>query len=437
MGGSEGAIAQVHRWRESLTQRLGGLGSVFDALVIGSGPAGLSIAAALGEAGLKVQGLSPTDPAAPWPNTYGVWRDELEALGLTHLLGHCWTNCVTYQGDREIALQRAYGLFDKEKLQQHWLQQGDRSGVTWHRGSAAQLEHLPHHSQLTTHSGETLAARIVVDATGHKPAFLRRPPAAGVAYQAAYGIVGRFSSPPVAPQQFVLMDYRSDYLSAEERSQPPTFLYAMDLGDDVYFVEETSLAYCPAVSFDVLKDRLYRRLAHHGVQVTEIHHVEHCLFPMNLPLPDFQQPVVGFGGAASMVHPASGYLVGAMLRRAPGLAQAIARALDTPNASPQSTAQAAWKALWPSDRVRKHYLYLFGLENLMRFDEARLQRFFATFFQLPQAHWSGFLADTLTIPELLVAMLGLFGQAPNDIRWGLMQSVGHDGDLLWRSLLGR
>jgi lycopene beta-cyclase len=230
----------------------------------------------------------------------------------------------------------------------------------------------------------------------------------------------------------VLMDFRADHLSPAERRQPPTFLYAMDLGKGVYFVEETSLAYSPAISFEVLEKRLYQRLAHRGIDITEIRDVERCLFPMNLPLPDLQQSVMGFGGAASMVHPASGYLVGATLRRAPEVARAIAQTLNSPHASPAQTAQAAWQALWPPERLRKHYLYLFGLENLMQFDEQQTHNFFATFFNLPQSQWAGFLADSLTMPELIRAMLGLFAQAPHDVRWGLMQSIGSQGHWLWK-----
>ena len=71
----------------------------------------------------------------------------------------------------------------------------------------------------------------------------------------------------------------------------------------------------------------------------------------------------------------------------------------------------------------------------MRFDNPQLCRFFNTFFNLPQAQWAGFLADTLSSPELVVAMINLFGKAPNSIRGGLMRSVGYDGQLLVRSLL--
>ena len=102
-------------------------------------------------------------------------------------------------------------------------------------------------------------------------------------------------------------------------------------------------------------------------------------FPMNKALPDLTQSVVGFGGAANMVHPATGYMVGAMLRRGPDLARAIAQSLENRNASPTQVAQAAWKALWPTERLRKHYLYTFGLENLMAFNTHDLQQFFHGF----------------------------------------------------------
>jgi lycopene cyclase-like protein len=409
---------------------------MLDVLVIGGGPAGLSLAAALGEAGLSVQGLAISHPETPWPNTYGIWVDELEPLGMTSFLEHRWKDCVVFMEGRELPLNREYGLFDKSRLQRHWLTQCEQHRVGWHQGVATDIQHHSTHSLITTRDGKAFKARLVVDASGHKPVFVTRPASKAVAFQAAYGIVGRFSKPPIKPQQMVLMDYRDDHLPPADRNQPPTFLYAMDLGDDVYFVEETSLAHAPAVSFEVLEKRLHQRLQHQGVEVTAIHHTERCLFPMNVPIPDLQQPVVGFGGAASMVHPATGYMVGSLLRRGPDLAEAIAASLSDADTSPAQIARQAWNALWPKERLRKHYLYLFGLENLMDFSPIQLNRFFATFFGLPTSHWSGFLADTLTVPELVQAMLVLFSQAPNDVRWGLMSSVAGHGGLLKRSMLG-
>ena len=328
---------------------------------------------------------------------------------------------------------RAYGLFDKDALQGHWLGRAAAAGLVWQRGTARSLSHGPDHSCVTTTSGEVLRARLVVDATGHEPVFVRRSDDGPVAGQAAYGIVGRFSAPPIAPGRFVFMDYRSDHLTPQERRQPPTFLYAMDLGDGVVFVEETSLALAPAVPFPVLQDRLTRRLAHRGVTVQEVLHEEYCLFPMNAALPDLTQRVVGFGGAAGMVHPASGYLVGGLLRRAPDLAEAIALALGR-GLRGESLAQAAWQGLWPPALRWKHAFFRFGLEKLMRFDEERLRHHFATFFSLPPEQWFGFLTNTLSPPELLAAMVGLYRRAPWDVRWGLMGLQGREARLLSRLL---
>ena len=408
---------------------------VADVLVIGSGPAGLFLAAALARQGLSVEGLSPVDPAAPWPNTYGIWADEVEALGMGEFLEYRWRNTVAYMGEKAIPLKRDYALINREKLQRHWLRQGVHHNISWHRGKAVAVNHNAKRSEVSDENGQTYYARLVVDTSGHAPALIKRAPEKKpVAYQAAYGIVGRFSAPPVDPMQMVLMDYRDDFLPALERQLPPTFLYAMDLGDDVYFVEETSLAHVPGMSMQTLEQRLHQRLAHRGVVVTETRHVERCLFPMNMPLPDLTQAVVGFGGSASMVHPATGYMQGAILRRGPDLAAEIARALSDPNATPVEIAQAAWQQLWPEDRLRKHYLYTFGLENLMAFKTAELQQFFTTFFELERSQWAGFLADTSTLPEIVQAMLVLFGRTSNPVRWGLFSSVFSHGNLLRRTI---
>lgn len=417
-----------------------------DALVIGAGPAALAIAAELGERGLAVAAVAPADPAAPWANTYGIWAQEVDALGLGHLLSHRWETSVSHFGpgatsaggraeEGLIHHGRAYGLFDKAALQGHWLDRCARSGVRWHLGRAEAIHHEPDGSTVTTSAGESWRARLVVDASGHEPVFVRRGNDGPVAGQAAYGLVGRFSAPPIPPGQFVFMDYRPDHLREEQRREPPTFLYAMDLGEGVFFVEETSLALAPPVPFPTLQKRLHQRLAHRGVEVRDVLHEEFCIFPMNPPLPDPRQRVVGFGGAGGMVHPASGYMVGGLLRRAPDLATAIAAALGADLVGP-ALAEAAWGGLWSPQLRWKHAFFRFGLEKLMRFDEARLRHHFHTFFQLPPAQWMGFLTNTLAPSELLLAMAGLYGQAPWDVRWGLMALQGREGALLGRMLAG-
>jgi len=53
----------------------------YDILVVGAGPAGLSATDALARQGLRVGCIAPSQPPR-WPNTYGVWLDELRDPGL-------------------------------------------------------------------------------------------------------------------------------------------------------------------------------------------------------------------------------------------------------------------------------------------------------------------------------------------------------------------
>ena len=75
------------------------------------------------------------------------------------------------------------------------------------------------------------------------------------------------------------MDFRPDHLNEEERLSSPSFLYAMDLGNETFFVEETSLASYPALSQEQLKKRLLSRLTNKGIKINEIYHEENYQFP--------------------------------------------------------------------------------------------------------------------------------------------------------------
>jgi lycopene cyclase-like protein len=401
-----------------------------DVLVVGGGPAALAISTALAEHNLAVGVLSNTPRYQSWANTYGIWGEEVDALGLAHLLSHRWSDTRSHfgsgvgdfgpDGNGTVQHLRDYGLFDKQRLQEHWLSLGERHGVQWWHDGACRVEHGADHSTVSTEGGIALRARLVIDASGHKPVFVQRPAQKTVAGQAAYGLVARFAKPPIGTGEFVFMDYRCGHLSPEQRREPPTFLYAMHLGDDVYFVEETSLALAPPVPFAVLKTRLQQRLAHAGAVVETVLHEEFCLFPMDPPLPDLNQRVVGFGGAGGMVHPASGYMVGSLLRRAPTLAQAIATGMRESGQNGSSIAAMAWQTLWPLELRLKHRFYRFGLSKLMGFDEERLRRHFHSFFQLPEPLWYGFLTNTLSLEELAAAMAKLFTLAPWTVRAGLL-----------------
>ena len=396
-----------------------------DILILGSGPAALCLASELAKQNLTIMGISTKSPKAKWENTYGIWASELEELGLESLLSHRWSNTVSFfgngiseKGNKSTEHRYDYGLINQEAFQNELLKKC--KGIEWLNETAKQITEEKNISEVICFSGLKLKARLVIDASGHKSNFIKRPERKNVAQQAAYGIVGKFSSPPVEKDQFVLMDFRPDHLNKIEKLASPSFLYAMDLGNETYFVEETSLASYPALSQDRLKKRLFTRLENKGIKIKEIYHEENCLFPMNLPLPLKKQFVLGFGGAASMVHPASGYMIGSLLRRAPLLAEKLAIYLKEPNQSSIELASKGWEVLWPNELTQRHKLYQYGLQRLMRFDEGKLRSFFSSFFKLSTKEWVGFLTNTLPLPKLIYVMSKMFINSPLKIKLGML-----------------
>ncbi len=398
---------------------------IHDILILGSGPAALCLASELAKQNLSIMGISTKSPKEKWENTYGIWASELEELGLESLLSHRWSNTVSFfgngiseKGNKSTDHRYDYGLINQEAFQSELLKKC--KGIEWLNETAKQITEEKNISEVICFSGLKLKARLVIDASGHKSNFIKRPVRNDVAQQAAYGIVGKFSSPPVDKNQFVLMDFRPNHLNKEEQLSSPSFLYAMDLGNETYFVEETSLASYPALSQDHLKKRLFSRLENKGIKIKEIYHEENCLFPMNLPLPFKKQFVLGFGGAASMVHPASGYMIGSLLRRAPLLAEKLAIYLKEPNQSSIELASKGWDVLWPYELTQRHKLYQYGLQRLMRFDESKLRSFFSSFFKLSTKEWVGFLTNTLPLPKLIYVMSKMFINSPLKIKLGML-----------------
>ena len=393
---------------------------------MGAGPAALCITSELVQQGLDVQAIASNSPLEPWPNTYGIWASELESLNMQELLKYRWKDTVSFFGDGlsnegNLCTKHSldYGLFNLDNFQNALLEKCD--GLSWQVETVKEINFSEKETVVICASGKKYHARLVIDASGHKTPFIKRPEHDEIAKQAAYGVVGKFSSAPVEQNRFVLMDFRPDHLNSDQLKEPPSFLYAMDLGDGSFFVEETSLACSPPVSFETLKARLNSRLLSRGIQIEEIIHEEHCLFPMNLPLPYRDQPLLAFGGSASMVHPASGYMVGSLLRRAPSLAKEVAKIIKKDPLIPTSQiARRGWQTLWTNELVQRHRLYQFGLQRLMSFDESLLRIFFDTFFKLPKKDWYGYLTNTLPLPRLFIVMLKLFSIAPLRVRFGML-----------------
>ena len=122
-----------------------------------------------------------------------------------------------------------------------------------------------------------------------------------------------------------------------------------------------------------------------------------------------------------MVHPASGYMIGSLLRRAPLLAKKLAIFLKEPNLSSLELATNGWETLWPYELIQRHKLNQYGLRRLMSFDESRLRCFFSNFFRLSTNEWVGFLTNTLPLPKLIYVMTKMFINSPLKVKLGMLK----------------
>lgn len=383
--------------------------------VLGSGPAALSIAAACVRRGATVALISP-EPESPWRPNYCLWADELPE-GMEDLVEQVWAEACVVTPWRSQVLDRSYIKLDTRELQGFlWntLRSGS-VGVTPHRATA--LDHREGETRVHTENGSETRARVVIDASGAGSPFIQRMHRRAPAFQTAFGLLLRAPDHGFDPNRMVLMDFRNPLSHA---SDPPSFLYVLPLGGDRLFIEETSLARRPAMRLDLLRTRLEARLAQLGLEQCERLSEEHCSIPMGLGLPVPGQPVVPFGAAGAMVHPASGYLISRVLHQADPVAESILDGLASDDVA--FAIASANATLWPRPQRTVWELYGFGLETLAGMSSTEIARFFDAFFQLPKDGWSGFLSGNLSPSALGVVMTQVFRGLPASVRWHLLRT---------------
>lgn len=385
-----------------------------DVLVVGGGPAGAALLDALLVLGVDAY-LIATEPEAPWRNNYGLWLQELPQP-LHRFAEQIWPGVeVTAQSTH--LLQRPYARLDNHALQGHFF---IRSAGRRLCGQVADADY-GNRTKVRLADGRVLEAGLVVDASGHQPVLLKREDQRAPGFQVAYGVLAELRQPWVGAPR--LMDFSDRHL--EPNVGPPSFCYALPLGDRL-FVEETVLVGRPPASLDLLKTRLEARIAHQGWQLGDILEVERCVIPMGHALPVRGQRVVGFGAAASLVHPATGYSVGMSLGLAPLVAQAIAEKRSAPEIE---------AVIWPSTRRKAWRLYQFGMEILIRLEPQQMRSFFEAFFALPEDDWSPYLSGRLDAAGVARVMRRVFGLLPGPLRRHLVaRTFSADGRRLWEAL---
>ncbi len=404
-----------------------------DLIVVGAGPVGWAAAAAAAARGLDTLLLAP-EPEADWPARYGAWTDELAAVGLTELAAETWARTVIrFDASRHVELDRGYARVDGRRLAARLRAEGSAAGLRTERGHAVGLDAGSDRSTVVLDDGRRREARAVIDASGHRPCLLRRvhddPPAA----QTAYGIECSVDRHPWAADTMLLMDFDDVHVDPVGRARgPASFLYAMPLGPRRVFVEETVLVGRPPVPIEVLEARLRRRLSLLEIRVEAVHEVERCFIPMG-EVPPEPQRAIGLGAAAGMVHPATGYQLGRGVAAAREAVATIERGLRA-GADPDAIAAEAWAGVWPRDRRRVWALYRLGMEVLLDLPPAAIRAFFASFFEIDRAHWSGYLSASVDAGGVARAMSAVFARAPASLRRAILaRSLGPAGLELLRA----
>lgn len=402
-------------------------GITLDLAVVGGGPAGLAVAQRVSEAGLSVCSIDPF-PKLIWPNNYGVWVDEFEALDLLDCLDASWPGAVVYINEQsKKLLDRPYARVNRKQLKSKMMNKCVSNGVKFHQAKVVKVIHQESKSLLICNDGVTIQASVVLDATGFSRCLVQYDKPYNPGYQVAYGILAEVEEHPFDLDKMVFMDWRDSHLNdnaelKERNSRIPTFLYAMPFSSKRIFLEETSLVARPGLRMEDIQERMVARLKHLGIKVKSIEEDERCVIPMGGPLPVLPQRVVGIGGTAGMVHPSTGYMVARTLAAAPVVADSIVQCLGSGGEGivGEKLSEQVWKDLWPIERRRQREFFCFGMDILLKLDLQGTRRFFNAFFDLEPQYWHGFLSSRLFLPQLIFFGLSLFAHASNTSRLEIM-----------------
>lgn len=378
----------------------------FDVIVLGTGPAGLAAAEASARQGLRVAVVSPR-PAAVWPNFYGLWSDEANALGIEGQLAERWERVeLRLSAEERYVLPRGYARIDNPSLFSRLQGGAARAGAVFFKGTAASVARGARARLVTFDDGRALEGWAVLDATGHRSERRR-----GRVEQMAYGVVLVPSRSLLDPDTPRLMDF-SGVPGADPRE--PTFLYALPLSGGRFLLEETSLARAPALPLATVQERLARRLAHLGVD-GEVSFEERSFIPLTPPLPARDGLVIPLGSAASLVNPATGYMIPAALRHAREVASLLAEGRRAGRPFDE-VALAAWDLTWPPEQRLVRRLRLFGIDVLRRLDLEGTRRFFAALLSATPDGWRAFLSFDALPDELAAVMLETFRALPRRLQ---------------------
>ena len=374
---------------------------MLDVLVAGGGPAGWAAAAACARLGLATE-LVDLAPDRPWRATYGSWRAELPAETNAAVAAAGHGEAI---GTTTHHLGWVYAVLNNSVLRDGFAS----SPVTVVKGRVRAARPGPQGVTVDVTGGQRRAA-VVLDATGAARSVLGVSSRGESADQTAVGVLvdAEAARKLVTPGTALFMDWRPHHGEAGW----PTFLYGVPVTADHVLLEETSLARRPGLGLATLRRRLHARLAYHGIALPAGGE-ERVRIPVDRPLPapgDWRGPVVPFGAASPLVHPATGYSVATSLQLAPRVAAAVRDALQ--RGGPAAAGAAAWRTVWSPAALAVHALRRRSLDSLLRIPPELVPRFFDVLFALAPQHRWAYLTGREDVQGSAAAMAALFAASP-------------------------
>lgn len=357
-----------------------------DVVVAGDGPAAAAVVGACRRRGLDVVAVGTS---CTWPNTYGLWRDEVPDLP-DSCFAHV-TERTIVRARSERVLDRPYAVLDNAAVRAHLgIEEVRRHGRVDRMVDAGDLAvvHLD--------DGDLLTGRWVVDATGRQRSDI---------WQTAYGVV----TSPAELERAGLSTTDATLMAWLPAATWPSFVYTIPSGTG-WLVEVTALAARPAVDPQRLRRILVDVLGEAPVVASEaLGRAETVRIPMGgALLPEPAGRVVPFGTAGGIGHPATGYSVAASLSLAGPFADAIAADVDPLD------------RVWTPPVRRTRELHEAGLDVLMQLDGDGLIDFFEAFFAIPDDLLADFLRIDADDRRVAAAMSAVFRSAPWSVRRRLL-----------------
>ena len=410
----------------------------YQVVIAGSGPSAISLAEKTAEKGLSTLIVSPS-VGKHWTPNYASWFDDLDGLGLSLCIEETWMSPMVWLGNTVVELPFRYAKISTLQLQTLLESRCARNGVQFLCNMVRSVQHQRNSSTVVLSDDQEIDCDVFIDATGTGSFLMRSPSRSIQGYQSAYGILLEIEENPWERGEMSLMDFRIPEKCSQEQQQvfasSPTFLYALPLGKKLVFLEETSLVAKNPLSFEELKRRLHIRMSAMGIEPVRILEEEKCLIPMGGPRPSLQQRTLGFGAAAGLVHPATGYQLAYSLSLCDVVADALCVGLAEGNV--EEAVRLAWLQIWPKERIRCWDMYQFGMDVLCSLSTEQTHEFFQAFFSVPNQNWKTFLSGKGTPADISRTMAQVFIQAPFSLQKRLINHAIQPKSLgLVRSVLG-